>query len=188
MLHDRIALSLVLTMQKMRAGIAVYYHDNDPDHPQPYFHWALVVTASAKWQDLLPNSTTTIYEIVHSEAPSGWSWHFTELSLMKSSKFRGVVDLFEFEGGAEGVASVDKAIRIHKPDPDPNVVIPGPKGWTCAAWVLKVVLDLADGGWFDLPSDVMPSTMYRTVLDRAWILKDLFGTIQPFPVLPLVRS
>lgn len=61
------------------------------------------------------------------------------------------------------------------PNPDPSFAVHGPIGWTCATWVIKVTLDLDELGWCDLPAlGVTQDTIYRTVLDRAWAIRELF--------------
>lgn len=170
----------------MRCGIAVHLFIDDRNHPEPYFLWALAISRSANgWS----NDDVTLYEIVRDEKmPPGWTQQSSVVKPLDSPNFRGIVELFSLDSDDGSFEMLDQQIRNYPADPDPDFSVPGPTGWTSAAWVIKVTADLADTGWWDLPPEVTWNTFYRTVLDKACLCDDLFGSPgTPFPVLQLVH-
>lgn len=179
----------------MLLGVALYWITDDDDaHHTPYFHWALALTNRNAW-DAAP---MTVYQI-HGSVEEGYQKHFSSASLTRdseSSTFCGVVDLqlqvdTDYTEDQRGAFAdfIDQVIRTHgAEEPAKRQAIPGPQGWTCAAWVLNVLHDLEDAGGWDLPTGVTWNKIYETVLGRGVILYDLRGHLFPYPILPLVSG
>lgn len=167
-------------------GIALYLQDEHGDNP--YFHWGFVIADNHEF-----TGSVSLFEIVHDtySSQSGWSWrdNFRPANLHSSGTFRGVVELFSFD--AEGKDMIIEEINAQGVHADPKFVIQRPIGWTCATWTLKVVLRLADIGFWFLPPGVTRDTIYDRVLQKGYLIRELFGhrqDMREFPVLELVRS
>ncbi|KAG7447003.1 uncharacterized protein BT62DRAFT_893830 [Guyanagaster necrorhizus] len=162
----------------MRFGIALYYYglNADPSHPTPYFHWAFL-SSDLPWS----KNDTTCYEIVRQDDYL-WKWHFTRPNLAKSARFRGIVELGEFQGSTR---LIDDIIRASHPASVKEWTVIGPRGWTCATWVMKLAIDLEERGYYDFPDGVSVHNLYKTVLEKGALLRDLKG-LTLIPVLPLV--
>ncbi|SJL16208.1 uncharacterized protein ARMOST_19727 [Armillaria ostoyae] len=161
----------------MSFGIALYHYElnADPSHPLPYFHWGFI-TSELPWSE----NNTISYEIVRQD-DFLWKWHFTRPDLVQSARFSGIVELGEFPG------SIDEIIRTcHPANALDEWSVTGPSGWTCATWVMKLVIDLEEQGYFNFPDGISVDNLYRTVLEKGEILRDLKG-VTLIPVLPLVE-
>lgn len=161
----------------MSFGIALYYYGLNADrhHPLPYFHWAFV-SSERPWSE----NNTTCYEIIRLDN-FVWKWHFTRPDLAKSARFSGIAELGNFPGSAK---LIDKIIRTYHAANVNEWNVTGPSGWTCATWVMKLAIDLEEQGYFNFPDGISEDNLYRTVLEKGQILRDLKGMTR-IPVLPL---
>ncbi|KAK0192077.1 hypothetical protein F5146DRAFT_489329 [Armillaria mellea] len=121
----------------MSFGIVLHYYglNTDPCHPIPYFHWAFI-SSERPWSD----NNATCYEIVRQDN-FVWKWHFTRPDLEKSARFSGIVELGSVPGSGK---LIDEIIRAYHPANVNEWTVTGPNGWTCATWVMKLVLDLEE--------------------------------------------
>ncbi|KAL1760695.1 hypothetical protein FB107DRAFT_202429 [Schizophyllum commune] len=179
----------------MRLGIALYYIGVDAAH------WALVLTPS-DWHA----PRCSVYQIVRISGDR-WRQHLSIVPLPNAPEFRGIIELiaaddlpgpetqpYPWDDSSDDESArlweiCDRVIREHAKDanePAKRKVIPGPHGWTCAAWVLDVLMDLEDIGIFDLPLEITWASIYSDVVATGWILRDLYEDARPFPVLRLV--
>ncbi|KAK0482421.1 hypothetical protein IW261DRAFT_1417991 [Armillaria novae-zelandiae] len=155
----------------MSFGIALYYYglNADPYHPLPYLHWAFV-SSERPWSE----NNITCYEIIRQDN-FVWKWHFTRPGQAKSARFSGIAKL------------IDEIIRTYQPANDNEWTVAGPNGWTCATWVMKLVIDLEEQGYFNFPDGISVDNLYRTVLEKGEILRDLKG-VTMIPILPLAQD
>ncbi len=163
----------------MSFGIALYYYglNEDPSHPLPYFHWGFI-SSEHPWSD----NNVTSYEIVRQD-DLVWKCHFTRPDLVQSARFSGIIELGEFPGSTK---LIDEIIRTCHPANALNEwTVTGPSGWTCATWVMKLIIDLEERGYYNFPDGINVDNLYRTVLEKGEILRDLKG-VTLVPVLPLV--
>ncbi|KIY68124.1 hypothetical protein CYLTODRAFT_490028 [Cylindrobasidium torrendii FP15055 ss-10] len=175
----------------MRLGIALYWIEDDPEHPMPYFDWALVVKQKGEWD----NEPATVYQIRGGtpDEPSGYRRYFTTKRLLNDTSFSGVVDLGVLDADGAALAELtDKIVREHPADRDAPVnaahkSIVGPRGWTCARWILVLLMDLEEVGIFEMPLEVNWQTIYVSIIERGLVLRDLWGHngLETYPILRL---
>lgn len=163
--------------------VALYYVRNDATDPHPYFHWVLVATEATSWQASL--SATYTFEIIRTfdapGLPGRWQRSFRKCNGGNSRAFRGIV---EFAQTDLDMDSVRRVIESHSAT-DEGWRIQGPNGWSCATWVLCVMLTLEEMAIFDLPDNLTPEMLYDSILGEGYRIVMANVPSNPIPVVQL---
>ncbi|KAK0450525.1 uncharacterized protein EV420DRAFT_738193 [Desarmillaria tabescens] len=161
-------------------GVALHYVQNDIVNPHPYFHWVLVATEAMSW--LSPFSPTHTFEIIrNTDTKRRWETRFRASNLGNSTSLAGIV---EFAQTDLDMDSIRRVIETH-PAMDEGWRIQGPTGWSCATWVLHVMLTLEEMAIFDLPENLTPDMLYDSILGEGYRI--IMGKLpsKPTPVVQL---
>ncbi|KAF9041993.1 hypothetical protein BDZ89DRAFT_1206401 [Hymenopellis radicata] len=166
--------------QKLRVGISIHYINLPPQ--ESYFHWNLCYTDTPSWYK---KPVYAARKVAGPTSGPAWKVAFREVEFEKSGSFRGVIHLFSTsEIGLKDLESHLLEIGAAEPAPDQWAFpgVPGPSGWTCAAWILWVMDVLSDALW-DMPDGVPFAQAYAQVLLGAEILDHVWRPDETFKVL-----
>ncbi|KAK0209316.1 hypothetical protein DFS33DRAFT_1380799 [Desarmillaria ectypa] len=171
----------ILCIMPVHLGVALYHVRNDVANPHPYFHWLVVATESTSWQTLLSSTSGYTFEIIRSsDASRRWEARVREANLGNSTAFAGIV---EFAQTDLDMDSIRRVIEGH-PAADDGWRIQGPNGWSCATWVLRVMLTLEEMAIFDIPDSLTPEMLYDSILGEGY--RFVTGNV-PSNLMPVVQ-
>ncbi|KAF8917279.1 hypothetical protein CPB85DRAFT_1250397 [Mucidula mucida] len=161
---------------KLRVGISIHYI-NLPLQ-EPYFHWNLCYTDNSSWYKKPVHAAR---KVTGPTSGPAWKVAFRKVEFEKSGSFRGVIHLFS---NLEDLESHLLEIGAAEPAPSQWTYsgVPGPSGWTCAAWILWVMEVLSGASW-DMPDGVPFAQAYAQVLLGAEILEHTWRHDETFKVL-----
>lgn len=158
----------------MLLGIGLYWIDGDPNYPDGYLHWSLVITPISRFYAV----DVASYEIIK-DLDDKWCPHFVVARLDKLSQFLGVVQVGTISSDYT-VVDIDGFIR-EIPCSDDGWRILGPLGWTSATFVLRCLVLMADSG-VCVPA-CSENELFDTITGKGFRMPLPRPT--PFPVLPL---
>ncbi len=135
----------------IHVGIALFFTPGRADYLPAHFHWALAVTDASNWT-AQPVRTMQLL-------PSNNRRAFQTQDLLKDADFTGIVHFLSTKSFT--VESIENWILESFPCSDSKWRLPGkygpPKGWTCATWILQILVELQrQKVWFNRwPVEVM---------------------------------